>query len=346
MNCPICGGELGPGVQACAVCSEPAIPRVHGALAADPRLVTPPARPRARVEGGRLPSLRRSEPRSEPKTAEAWRAEVQERVRSRRQRRAEAGLPLFDPPTPDPSMPPVPAGTVAEASNATPDESRSSADTSSASGFAALPERGGADASECLAPIAESELVDLPLQFGRADVSSRTSARGAAAPSLDDPIFEEAGSEPEVDIPFVEDAPAPLERRATPGERAQAAAFDGALFTMLAAIVVYFTARAARVGVMALAPAWPWLSGYLLLLALFYAAYFTGTTGRTPGKLLTGLRVVDHAGRPPSYLRASVRALLGLVGIACGGLGLLSMAFDPASRAAHDRVFRTRVVRD
>jgi len=109
--------------------------------------------------------------------------------------------------------------------------------------------------------------------------------------------------------------------------------------------VLYFTGRAARADVSALAPSWPWLAVYLGLLALFYAGYFTGTTGQTPGKLMTGLRVVVSTGRPPSYLRAMARALLGVLGIALAGVFLVPMAFDPARRTLHDRLFRTRVVR-
>ena len=80
-------------------------------------------------------------------------------------------------------------------------------------------------------------------------------------------------------------------------------------------------------------------------MALFYAGYFTGTTGQTPGKLMTGLRVVGTTGRPPTYLKAMARASLGLVGIVLAGATLVPMAFDPARRALHDRLFRTRVVR-
>jgi uncharacterized RDD family membrane protein YckC len=39
------------------------------------------------------------------------------------------------------------------------------------------------------------------------------------------------------------------------------------------------------------------------------------------------------------------RALLGLLGVALAGAFLVPMAFDPARRALHDRLFRTRVVR-
>jgi hypothetical protein len=40
MTCPSCGGELVQGADRCPVCDTPAAPRVEGALAADPRLVT------------------------------------------------------------------------------------------------------------------------------------------------------------------------------------------------------------------------------------------------------------------------------------------------------------------
>jgi len=60
---------------------------------------------------------------------------------------------------------------------------------------------------------------------------------------------------------------------------------------------------------------------------------------------VTGLRVLGSTGRPPGYPRAVARALVGLLGTGLAGLGLLPMAFDPAGRALHDRLFRTRVVR-
>jgi uncharacterized RDD family membrane protein YckC len=108
--------------------------------------------------------------------------------------------------------------------------------------------------------------------------------------------------------------------------------------------VVYFASRRAGVPVAALKPVWPYLVGYLAFLGLFYASYFTGATGQTLGKLATGLRVADRRGAPPSYSRAALRAALGVVGIALAFLGLVPILFDPARRAFHDRVFKTRVV--
>src|SRR5262245_45458211 len=88
MTCPSCGGELDPALARCPVCDASGVPRVEGALAADPRFVTPPARADGAEPLRDLPGLRKKE--------KSWRDEVQERVRSRRNKRALAGLPLFE----------------------------------------------------------------------------------------------------------------------------------------------------------------------------------------------------------------------------------------------------------
>jgi uncharacterized RDD family membrane protein YckC len=323
MTCPTCGGELVPGADRCPVCDASATPRVEGALAAEPRLLTPPARPKPKVEPLRdIPGLRKRE--------RTWRDEVQERVRSRRQKRAEAGLPLFDQPEPPPpaALPPEPPPPAVSAPAA----------PAPAEVFPPEPVR---EPDLVSTRLSEAELADLPLRAAEAPEAPPR----PAMPSLDEDVFVgEAAGEAEVELSPVAEA-APVERPARAAERARAAAVDALVFAGLSALVVYFTGRAARVGVAALAPSWPALSSYLGLLALFYAGYFTGTTGQTPGKLATGLRVVGASGRPPGYLRAAARALVGLAGTALAGLGLLPMAFDPAARAFHDRLFRTRVVR-
>jgi uncharacterized RDD family membrane protein YckC len=326
MTCPTCGGELVPGADRCPVCDAAVAPRVEGALAADPRLATPPARPKPKVEPLRdIPGLRRRE--------RTWRDEVQERLRSRRQKRAEAGLPLFDQPDPPPVQaarpepPPAPIEPAAPAPPGAPP--------------VAEPVR---EPDLVSTRLSEAELADLPLRAPEAEVPAAPPAR--SVPPLDDQVLaEEPHVEDEVELapPLAE--PGPLERPARAAERLRAALVDGLLFGALSAVVVYFTGRAARVQLVALVASWPALASYLCLLALFYAGYFTGTTGQTPGKLVAGLRVVDATGRPPGYLRAMARALLGLVGTALVGLGLLPIAFDPAGRALHDRLFRTRVVR-
>jgi uncharacterized RDD family membrane protein YckC len=336
MTCPSCGGELIHGGERCPVCESAPLPRVEGALAADPRLVTPPARGRVGLDVAReAPAPRRRDTRDR-----AWREEVQDRVRSRRQKRAEAGLPLFDiPAEPAPVVAPTTTQPLVP-------QAPTAAGPGPESGHVALGASPG---------LSEAELADLPLRvtsYLPPEVEER--AAGELEPVVVDGdgldglgprqrLFEPA---PDVELEAPPREQQPLERPARPGERAQAAALDAALLALVGVTVVYFTGRAARVELGALAAVWPWLGGYLGLLAVFYAAYFTGTTGQTPGKLITGLRVVNTAGHPPGYWRASVRALVGCAGVLVAGLGLLTMAFDPAARALHDRLFRTRVVRN
>jgi len=342
MTCPTCGGELVPGADRCPVCDAGVTPRVEGALAADPRRLTPPARPKARVEPLRdIPGLRKRE--------KTWRDEVQERVRSRRQRRADAGLPLFDQPeapppaAAKPEPPPEPAGEA-------PPIERPAPLAPAAPAVEERPPEPLREPDLVSTRLSEAELADLPLRAPETEepidraVAEATRPSRPSVPSLDEDVFlGEADAEVELPPPVAE--PSPLERPARAAERGRAAALDAVLFAALSAFVVYFTGRAARVGLMALASSWPALASYLGLLALFYAGYFTGTTGQTPGKLVTGLRVVGPTGRPPGYLRAMARALVGLLGTGLAGLGLLPMAFDPAARTLHDRLFRTRVVR-
>lgn len=351
MTCPTCGGELVPGGDRCPVCDAGFVARVEGALAAEPRLLTPPARPKSRVDPLRdIPGLRKRE--------KTWRDEVQERVRSRRQKRADAGLPLFDEPEPGPVQAPEPR--LAAPPRPEPLATEAPAAEAQAPAVVAAPE------TPSLPPVrepdlvstrlSEAELADLPLRaLAEApplpEALDRESPRAAFAPrrpvpSLDDDLLAESDPESELELPPPAADPVPVERPARPGERARAAAVDALLFAVLAAVVVYFTGRAARVELGSLVASWPALAAYLGLLAFFYAGYFTGTTGQTPGKLVTGLRVADASGRPPGYARAMARALVGLVGIGLAGLGLVPMAFDPAARALHDRLFRTRVVRN
>jgi uncharacterized RDD family membrane protein YckC len=331
MTCPTCGGDLVPGGDRCPVCDAGVAPRVEGALATDPRLLTPPARSKTRVESPRdIPGLRKRE--------KTWRDEVQERVRSRRQKRADAGLPLFD----QPEAEPAPAERPAPRPVPPPPVE--------------VPALGPAgEAGLVSTRLTEEELADLPLRAPAAgelegldrEVMDAARAARQPVPSLDEDSFlGEADLEAEVELPPTVAEPTPVERPARAAERAQAAAVDALVFGALSALVVYFTGRAARADLGALASSWPGLAAYLGLLALFYAGYFTGTTGQTPGKLMTGLRVVGATGRPPGYLRAMARALVGLLGTALAGVGLVPMAFDPAARALHDRLFRTRVVRN
>ncbi len=387
MTCPSCGGELVEGADRCPVCDSGAVPRVEGALAADPRLLTPPARPKARPEPIReIPALRRAA------RERSWRDEVQERVRSRRQKRADPGLPLFDGiegPAAAPAAGALPPGAAAAAARplaapvadapapprrsavsrvdaAAPlelgesvepfPEKRWELEPPAATRVAAEPSAAEVAPRRVRpAPAREVELADLPLAPPDAAEPVRDAVDLAALdeviPSRRRPMPSlEVDSLDHDEVPDIElTAPAPdaapVERPARPFERAQAAAVDLALFSLIAMVVVYFAGRAARVDLAALIASWTWLGAYLGLLAVFYASYFTGTTGQTPGKLITGIRVVSSSGRPPAYHLAAARAVAGLAGVVAAGLGCLPMAFDPAARAVHDRLFGTRVVR-
>jgi uncharacterized RDD family membrane protein YckC len=347
MTCPTCGGELVPGGNRCPVCDASVAPRVEGALATDPRLLTPPARGKTRVEPPRdIPGLRKRE--------KTWRDEVQERVRSRRQKRQDAGLPLFD----QPETVPEPAPAVSAALSAPPAAvavaERPSPRSVAPAAVEGRPTLAANEPDLASTRLSEAELADLPLRAQSAaelesldrEVTELARSR-QVVPSLDEEsLAGDTDLEAELELPPPVAEATPVERPARAGERAQAAAFDAAIFAALSALVVYFTGRAARADLGALAPSWPGLALYLGLLALFYAGYFTGTTGQTPGKLMTGLRVVVATGRPPGYLRAMARAFVGLLGTGLVGLGLVPIAFDPAARALHDRLFRTRVVRN
>ncbi|HSD30024.1 MAG TPA: hypothetical protein VLL75_22180, partial [Vicinamibacteria bacterium] len=220
MTCPTCGGELVPGADRCPVCDAGAAPRVEGALAADPRLVTPPARPKPRVEPLRdIPGLRKRE--------RSWRDEVQERVRSRRQKRAAAGLPLFDqpdtlPPSAKPEAP-LAAGPVQPL-------------TPPAPAAPPVEERIGETAREpglVSTRLSEAELTDLPLRAPGPDVPEIPTGR--AAPSLDDDdaLVAEPDLEPEMELAPPAAEPSPVERPARAIERLRAAAVDGLLFGAL-----------------------------------------------------------------------------------------------------------------
>jgi uncharacterized RDD family membrane protein YckC len=342
MTCPTCGGELVPGGNRCPVCDASVGPRVEGALATDPRLVTPPARGKVRADSPRdIPGLRKRE--------KTWRDEVQERVRSRRQKRQDAGLPLFDQPETGPAQaaPAPPAAPPAEVAGAERPSPRPVA-SPPVENRTPLP---AAEPDLVSTRLSEAELADLPFRAGELEAVDREESESARprrpVPSLDEDSFAgDADLESELELPPPAAEATPVERPARAGERAQAAAVDALIFGALSALVLYFTGRAARADLGALASSWPGLALYLGLLALFYAGYFTGTTGQTPGKLMTGLRVVVATGRPPGYPRAMARALVGLLGTGIVGLGLVPMAFDPAARALHDRLFRTRVVRN
>jgi uncharacterized RDD family membrane protein YckC len=67
--------------------------------------------------------------------------------------------------------------------------------------------------------------------------------------------------------------------------------------------------------------------------------------GRTPGKLLVGLRVIDTKGRKVGPIRAFIRTLAYIPSGLCFGMGFLWVAFDVERRGVHDLIAGTFVVR-
>lgn len=308
MSCPSCNTALMAGQDRCPSCGAMVAPPVDGALAPDLAGKVEPLR--------EIPGLRKREP--------TWKDEVRERVRHRRREKSGGELPLF----PD-------ADESAEAP--------------------APPEPPPADASSSPYAVTErmdlgDEPVDLPLRPLEPPPPGRV-------PGIEGPATEDLEEEGEpfadaaarrgwpLDLQTAAPAGRPVERPAFARERAQAGAVDFGLLLGLWAVVVYFASRAAHVPLPGLLPTWPYLAGYLAFLGLTYAGYFTGTTGQTLGKIAFGLRVVDTAGQPPGYVRAFLRALLGALGAALLFAGMAPVLFDPARRALHDRVFRTRVIK-
>ena len=305
MNCPGCGEPAPPAGARCPTCGAAPPPVTEGALAPDPAR-TPPLR--------EIPGLRKRE--------RTWKDEVRERVRERRRFRGAPGeLPLFKgiddegPPADD------------DAAGALPPTEREGP-----------PEPGIRALDEDDLPLRPRDDLRPAITFDNPRPSAAARDAGFRA-AEEPPASWDLGSSPRVE------APHPVERPAVGFERLYAAALDLAVLAPIWVAVVYFASRSARVAIPALQPAWPWLVGYLAFIGLVYAGYFTGTTGQTLGKMAAGLRVVDAFGQPPGYLRAFSRAVIGTCGVLAAGSGLLPMLFDPARRALHDRLFRTRVIK-
>jgi uncharacterized RDD family membrane protein YckC len=282
-----------------------AAPPSEGNLAPDPE-----SRPLREI-----PGLRKRE--------RTWKDEVRERVRERRRFRGAPGeLPLF---------------------KGIDDEDAAGDDEAGEDAAAAAARDAEVGAREPEAPAFDDD--DLPIR----PRDTVTRPIEIDPPSAPEPVLvpeaRREGAAPAWDLGPPPRAEETVERPAVGTERLYAAAIDVAVLVPIFGVVIYFASRAARVAVPALEPAWPYLGGYLAFLGLVYACYFTGTTGQTPGKMAAGLRVVDAGGQPPGYVRAFARALLGACGVIAAGLGVLPMMFDPARRALHDRLFRTRVVK-
>lgn len=82
----------------------------------------------------------------------------------------------------------------------------------------------------------------------------------------------------------------------------------------------------------------------VLILDMVYFTWFHGAVGRTPGKMLLGLRVVQATGEPMTFGLAFLRWVGYLISKLALGLGFIWIAFDRRKQGWHDKLAGTVVV--
>jgi uncharacterized RDD family membrane protein YckC len=80
-------------------------------------------------------------------------------------------------------------------------------------------------------------------------------------------------------------------------------------------------------------------------LVFFYNSFFVKNFSGTPGKIVLGLAVVRHNGKPMTWSCAFLRSFLSFFSSSFFGAGFLIAAFDVEKRALHDFMADTRVLK-
>jgi len=85
---------------------------------------------------------------------------------------------------------------------------------------------------------------------------------------------------------------------------------------------------------------------FITVLAITYFTYFHGLTGRTPGKMLLGLQVVNEDGTPVTFGIAFLRSVGYLVSslLFTFPAGFIWAAFDKRKQGWHDKIAGTVVI--
>lgn len=83
---------------------------------------------------------------------------------------------------------------------------------------------------------------------------------------------------------------------------------------------------------------------HVLLILMIYAWITVALRGRTIGKSICGLRVVDRAGQPLTWARSFCRAICYTLSIVPFGAGLIWALLNRKHDSLHDLVTHTRVV--
>jgi uncharacterized RDD family membrane protein YckC len=131
------------------------------------------------------------------------------------------------------------------------------------------------------------------------------------------------------------------------GPRMLAGFVDLAVLATVDVAVVLATLRAtgldwSQIDRLPIAP----LAVFLVLLAIGYLAMCTVLAGRTFGKAVFGLAVVEAGGRPVRLAPAVVRALIQVLTLPAAGIGFLPALLGADRRSLYDRLAGTDVVRD
>ena len=86
--------------------------------------------------------------------------------------------------------------------------------------------------------------------------------------------------------------------------------------------------------------------GLAAVLAFVYTTLFAVLwSGRTPGRRLMGIHLVDSTGQAPGPTRALIRAVLSLVSFGLFLSGFWLALFDRHGQTLHDKLTRTFVVK-
>ncbi len=412
MQCPSCSAVLISGQARCGSCHALVNPPVHGASALAPRLVTPQA-----IDGPKTPSAifssaeeswenalgqtsQLASPRSvaapasaDPESEisrlpgstsrnpvdEAWRREVLERVRKRRQVRSRA-LPLFvegeAAPRNEPAAPSgSPLGVSASRATTFADEALDEAEEPSLKEQMARYQLGSLDprsplpAPDLIAALdvplsqaAEDDVFDLPLRPAESEGPRGPGPETTGQSLVERPrptLTSVPGSRSLVGgLPLVEPSrldvmpkelpsrkafSAVSSRAASLSDRMQAAFIDVGIWSATSVTAFYFASRIARTSLAGLGPAWQGLAVFGFVLAAAYILFFGGLSGATPGKIACGIQVKRYDGSSLGPLVSLGRGLLGILGVAFLGLGIWPAFWDKDRRALHDRATDSRV---
>ena len=383
MQCPSCSAPLASGEARCAVCHALVNPPVQGASALAPRLVTPQSieglEPPIEVAASSVLGAPPSVASTRNTEDDAWRREVLERVRKRRQVRTHA-LPLFvegqpgsseieaRPPAVALEEPSVPARSFRVS---TPDDELIEELVDQLEN---VEPRGVVPAPDLLASLnlplsttSEAASLDLPLRPAEMENPGFNSrARNLEIPSqtlverprptlINGPVVTRSLV---ADLPLVEpsrmdppslDLPLPLApstvnpRAATMSDRVQAAFIDVGMWSAMSVTAFYFASRIAHTPIMALGLAWKGLALFAVVLAAAYMLFFGGLSGATPGKIACGIQVKRYDGSSLGPLASLARGFLGIFSVAALGLGIWPAFWDKDRRTLHDRVTGSRV---